>query len=74
MFFCLLEGEDRERIDPLEVAQWTFYVLPTSDLDRQVPEQKTIGLGRLKGLLPRTCSYGELAAAIHDAARINRGS
>lgn len=22
--FCLLEGEHRERIDPLEVAQWTF--------------------------------------------------
>lgn len=72
--FCLLEGEHRELIDPLEVAQWTFYVLPTSELDRQVPEQKTIGLGRLKALLPRTCSYDELAAAIHEAAKINRGS
>ncbi|CAN7329314.1 hypothetical protein [Mycolicibacterium frederiksbergense] len=72
--FCLLEGEDRERIDPLEVVQWTSYVLPTIELDRQVPEQKTIGLGRLKALFPHKCSYGELAAAIHDAARINRGS
>lgn len=72
--FCLLEGEDRERIDPLEMAQWTFYVLPTSELNRQVPEQKTIGLGRLKALLPRTCSYDELAAAILEAAKINRGS
>jgi len=72
--FCLLEGEARERIDPLEVAQWTFYVLPTIELDRQVPEQKTIGLGRLKALLPRECTYDELAAAIHDAAKINRGS
>src|SRR5262245_11093546 len=32
--FCLLEGEDREHIDPLDVAQWTFYVLATSELDR----------------------------------------
>ena len=48
--FCLLEGEDREHIDPLDVAQWTFYVLSTSELDRQVPTQKTIRLGRLKAL------------------------
>lgn len=72
--FCLLEGEDRDHIDPLEVAQWTFYVLPTSELDRQLSDQKTIGLGRLKALLPRTCSHDELAAAIHEAAKINRGS
>lgn len=72
--FCLLEGEDRERIDPLEVAQWTFYVLATSELDRKFLKQKTIRLGRLKALLPRKCSYEELAAAIHEAADINRVS
>lgn len=72
--FCLLEGEDRERIDPLDVEQWTFYVLPTSELNRHVAEQKTIGFRRLEALLPRKCSYDELAAAIHDAAKINRGS
>ena len=36
--FCLLEGEDRQHIDPLDVAQWTFYVLPTSELDRKIPD------------------------------------
>ena len=48
--FCLLEGEDREHIDPLDVAQWKFYVLPTSELDRKIPEQKTIRLGPLIAL------------------------
>lgn len=70
--FCLLEGVDREHIDPLDMAQWTFYVLSTSELDQQVPTQKTIRLGRLKDLRPRQCTYGELKAAIHEAAAVNR--
>jgi hypothetical protein len=71
--FCLLEGEDRERIDPLDVAQWTFYVLSTCELDRQVPTQKTIRLGRLNDLGAHPCTYGGLKAAIDAAADI-RGS
>jgi hypothetical protein len=67
--FCLLEGEDREQIDPLDVAQWTFYVLSTSELDRLVPTQKTIRLGRLKALGARECKYDELKAAIQQAQR-----
>ena len=72
--FCLLKGEDREHINPLDVAQWTFYVLPTSELNRKVPEQKTIRLGPLKALGPHQCTYDELKAAIHEAAAVNRGS
>ena len=71
--FCLLEGEDREHIDPLDVAQWTFYVLPTSVLNRRVLEQKMIRLGPLKALGPQQCTYDELKAAIHAAAAVNRG-
>ena len=70
--FCLLKGEKRGHIDPLDVAQWEFYVLATSELDRHVPTQKTIRLGRLKDLRPRQCTYGELNAAIHEAAAVNR--
>jgi len=69
--FCLLEGEDREHIDPLVVAQWTFYVLATSELDRQVPTQKTIRLGPLQALCPPPCTYDELKAAIDAAAAVN---
>ncbi len=72
--FCLLKGEDRERIDPLDVAQWTFYVLATSELDRQVPTQRTIRLGPLIDLSPRRCKYDELKAATDEAAAVNRGS
>jgi hypothetical protein len=68
--FCLLEGEDRTKIiNPLELAQWTFYVLSTSELDRLVPTQKTIRLGRLKVLGARECKYDELKAATNEARR-----
>lgn len=72
--FCLLEGEDREHIDPLEVAQWKFYVLPTSVLNREVPTQKRIRLGPLIALGPDQCTYDQLKAAIQKAAAVNRGS
>ncbi|WP_396908626.1 hypothetical protein [Mycolicibacterium sp.] len=72
--FCLLEGEDREHIDPLEVAQWKFYVLPTSVLNREVPTQKRIRLRPLIALGPDQCAYDQLKAAIHKAAAVNRGS
>ena len=72
--FCLLEGEDRDHIKPLDVEQWKFYVLPTSELDRNMPEQKTIGLGPLIALGAHPCTYEELKAAIHEAAAKNRSS
>jgi len=72
--FCLLKGEDRKHIDPLDVAQWTFYVLSTSELNRKVQEQKTIRLGPLIALGPHQCAYDELKTAIHAAAAVNRGS
>lgn len=70
--FCLLAGKEGEQIDPLDVAQWKFYVLPKSELDRLVPKQKTIGLGRLEALVPHPCTYDELKAAIDAAAAVNR--
>ena len=67
--FCLFNG-----IDPLDVKQWTFYVLPTSVLNRQVPTQKTIRLEPLKALDPQTCTYDELDAAIRAAAAVASGT
>ena len=72
--FCLLACEHREHIDPLKVAQWKFYVLPKSEIDRNMPEQKTIGLGPLIALGAHPCTYDELKAAIHVAAEVNRDS
>jgi len=72
--FCLLTGTNREHVDPLDVAQWTFYVLPTSVLNRKVPVQKRIRLEPLIALGPYQCTYDELNGAIHQAAEVNHGS
>ncbi|TDK86493.1 hypothetical protein [Mycolicibacterium mucogenicum] len=70
--FCLLNGEVRDHVDPRDVAQWTFYVLATSVLNRVVPKQKKIRLGPLIALGPQECKYDELGAAIRAAALVNR--
>jgi hypothetical protein len=72
--FCLLRGTDRKHVDPLEVEQWTFYVLATSVLNRKVPVQSRIRLKPLIDLDPHQCTYDELKAAIHAAAAINGGA
>lgn len=69
--FCLLNGSIGEPVDPLDVRQWTFYVMPTTELNRKVPEQKKIRLGPLLALGPRQCSFDELKSAIHAAAELN---
>jgi hypothetical protein len=72
--FCLLTGTDREHVDPLDVAQWMFYVLPTSVLNRKALAQGSIRLGPLIALGPRQCAYEELKAAIRAAAAVNRSA
>jgi hypothetical protein len=46
--FCLLKHKDQNTLNPLKMEQWEFYVVPTSELDQQLPTQKTISLKRLK--------------------------
>ena len=42
--FCLLAHKDQETLDPLDMSQWKFYILPTRILNEKVGEQKTISL------------------------------
>jgi hypothetical protein len=67
--FCLLIGNGHGRPDPLDVERWEFYVLPTSVLNRERPEQRRIRLEPLKALKPTACTYSGLADAIRAQAR-----
>ena len=58
--FALLHGEDKQKLDPLDVDQWKFYVLPTSVLASKCPMQKTIGLPGLKALGAKETTYNSL--------------
>jgi hypothetical protein len=68
--FALLEHTEKPSLDPMNVAQWTFYVLRTSVLDERLPlSQKRIGLSRLRELGPKQCSFSQLREAVDEATR-----
>ena len=63
--YCLLAHRNRETVDPLNLDQWEFYVLPRSTVEDL--RQKSVGLSRLRDLtLP--VPYVALRAAIYSAA------
>lgn len=66
--FCLLHHRDKQTVDPLNIGQWTFYVLPTNVLNEHLGAQKKISLKPLLKLEPEVVSFDDLAATIERAA------
>ena len=65
--FALLAHTDQETLDPMDVSQWEFYVVPTTTLGRQMPNQKSIGLSALQKLT-EPLAFRELKDAVSDSA------
>jgi hypothetical protein len=65
--FAVLKHRDKQTLDPLNVQQWDFYVLPTSTLDARVADPRTLSLSRLLALDPIKASFGQIANAIDEA-------
>lgn len=61
--FCLLNHRDKTSLDPLNLTQWDFYLLPAAVLNAQLPVQKTISLSSLLRLNPVQATYETL----HDS-------
>lgn len=62
--FCLLNNKDQATINPLDLSQWTFFILETKILNKHKPEQKTIGLSSLLKLKPIKCEFSEIIKII----------
>jgi hypothetical protein len=62
--FCLLAHKDKPTLDPLDLAQWEFYVLPSKVLDDKLPTQKTLSLAGLLRLEPMKAEFGNIGKAI----------
>jgi hypothetical protein len=58
--FCPFHHKDQGTVDPLNVDQWTFYVLSTEVLNTKRPEQKSIGLRGLEELGAKRCNFKDL--------------
>jgi hypothetical protein len=64
--FCLLSHQDKDSIDPLNLDQWEFFVLPTSILNQVCTTQKTITLRRLQQLSAKHVTFDDLASTINS--------
>jgi hypothetical protein len=67
--FALQTHQVQATLDPLDVAQWEFYVLPAKVLDTRSIGRKSFGLAALEKLEPKKVKYAGLRAAIEAAAQ-----
>ena len=64
--FSLLAHKGKATLDPLDVAQWEFYLVGASTLDASFPIQKSIGLAALLRLGARPIRYEALSSSIQE--------
>ena len=64
--FCLLNHKDKESLDPKNLEQWEFFVLPTSKINEKLGNQENLSLSRLKKLGPTRCRFGDINKAVAE--------
>ena len=65
--FCLLTPKDGRTVNPLELTQWEFYILPKRTLNSSLGNQKTVSLSRLKELGAVALGYDQIRNAVLKA-------
>ncbi len=48
--FCLISQLDKKMLNPLDLSQWEFFIVQTSDINTICGDRKSIGLHRVKDL------------------------
>ena len=69
---ALLDHFDQSTIDPLNLDQWRFFVVPTGFLNERVRSQHSITLASLAKAGFERIHFSKLAATIRDTAREHR--
>ncbi len=64
---ALLSHKEKSTINPLDVSQWEFFVVPTKILDSRKRSQHSITLPSLKRICGQSVRYSELKNAIIKA-------
>lgn len=65
--FALLAHKDKASVDPTNLDQWRFYVLPTYKLDERTRSQHSITLRSLERLAGSPLMFDQLQAAVGTA-------
>lgn len=66
--FALLAHRDKATVEPLNLAQWQFYVLPTAILNARTRSQHSISLKSLQTLTGTPVTFEGLREAVEQAA------
>ncbi len=66
--FALLAHQNQATLDPLNLDQWEFYVVPTAVLDARERSQHSITLPSLKALHGEPVTFEGIAGAVARAA------
>jgi hypothetical protein len=72
--FALLTHQEKSTIDPLNVRQWRFYVLPTPVLDARTRSQHSITLRSLEKLAGGSVTYEQLRSKVIESAEKTRNA
>jgi hypothetical protein len=67
--FALLGRPERTDVNPLDFAQWRFFVPPTAALEAKMRRQRTLSLGALEPMSGGAVPPGGLADAVRRAAQ-----
>jgi hypothetical protein len=71
--FALLHHSVKSSLDPLDLTQWTFFVVPTSELNTRTRSQHSITLPSLTRIA-ESVGFGQLGAAVRRASEGARTS
>ena len=66
VFWLLAHQEDKATLNPLDLSQWEFYVVATSELDRAFGERGGVSISKVRELSP-AYSVDEIAVAVSTA-------
>lgn len=72
--FALLHHQHKATLDPLNVEQWEFYILPALTLDNKMLNQKRMSLNTLRRLSPLKAQFGEIRAGLESLFAIDAHS
>ena len=66
--FCLLCHKDKDTVDPIDLSQWTFFVVPTRAINQKLNHMKKLGMKNMRSLEPKVVKYGGIKKAIAELA------
>ena len=72
IFALLTHKASKQTLDPLNLDQWLFYLVPTQKLNERTRSQHSITLKSLEALCPEPVPYSGLKGAVAAAEAQNR--